>query len=62
MFFFPHPKIKQDNIETTIKNSKINLREIKSKKHQGFKDPPNILSYELYLFLTQLEQRVNLPN
>ena len=33
MFFFSHPKIKQDNIETTIKNSKINLREIKSKKH-----------------------------
>ena len=32
-FFFSHPKIKQDNIETTIKNSKINLREIKSKKH-----------------------------
>ena len=31
-FFFP-PKDKEDNIETMIKNSIINLREIKRKKH-----------------------------
>ena len=39
----------------TIENSKINLREINGETHWGFKDPPpNILSYDLGLFLTQL--------
>ena len=32
MFFFSHPKIKQDNIETTIENNKINQREISGDK------------------------------
>ena len=45
--------MEQDNIETTIENGKINLREINGEKHQGFKHPPNILSFELGLFLTQ---------
>ena len=49
MFFF-HPKIEQDNIENTIENRKINLREINGEKHLGFKDLPNILSYELELY------------
>ena len=46
--------MKQDNIETAIENNKLNLRKISEEKHYGFKNPPNILSYKLGLFLTQL--------
>ena len=47
--------MEQDNIETIIENSKINLREINGEKTLGSQgSPPNILSHELGLFLTQV--------
>ena len=49
---FFHIKMEQDNIKTKIESSIIDLREIYEEKQQGFKDPPNILSYEFGLFLT----------